>query len=131
MTLNETNHSKQSNRQRLLSVYFYQFISAQSRLLKLIAMSTRFSAESSQAPSRTHTPIGSNDADLFYFPPPIKFQVTDPDDHVTETCPPSAYDVTRQVRVTSKIANGHDATQKPLSNMVTKAHAKQRKCHGN
>ena len=93
MTLNETNHSKQSNRQRLLSVYFYQFISAQSHLLKLIAMSTRFSAESSQAPSRTHTPIGSNDADLFYFPPPIKFQVTDPDDHVTETCPPSAYDL--------------------------------------
>ena len=36
---------------------------------------------------------GSNDADLFYFPPPIKFQVTDPDDHVTETCPPSAYDL--------------------------------------
>ena len=56
-------------------------------------MSTHFSAESSQAPSRTHTPFGIDDADLFYCPPPIRFQVTDPNNHVTETCPPSFYDL--------------------------------------
>ena len=87
------NHRRHHSHSRLLSIYFYQYLSAHSHQINFIAMSTHFSAESSQAPSRTHTPFGIDDADLFYCPPPIRFQVTDPNNHVTETCPPSFYDL--------------------------------------